>query len=838
MTVHSVADDTDAASVSTAAAADNEEQEPLLSPQQSRQLMQTDVPGALESPLRSDAVPTFAKRLTSLLGLCLAGMCMLIGVYVLYILVHIPKIMLAVHGSDPELDAASLIDAADESILLSARLRFPRRRRRAVRIPFANVTVFHKGDSVGWLSIRDFELEAANPAVELYEVFHIVDQQAMERLVSETVEQRRIAVETRVAVDMSGFGRFLPMVTVRRKVDFALPPPPSVNYTLNGISGPSVDEKNGGVTAHATVSATIPYKGVSANIDPLCFDISFCNTTIATVFAGPVTVSSSGDIDLPSVVNVKSIADDKHEAALALLVRDIAGGKAAKLAVSGAEASLCHSTTAPLWLRRALSKALIPVSIDSARLPAGEFPALGELVKEMVVDRFYASWNASRGFSPWAAVSGQTTVQLPNPYGANFTFEIESLVPRMQLVDDKRRVFATVDAPAIPLRMLQISPLTYSIQYDLDRIGVSVAENRQKQFTHTMQRALVDRHLLVGINGTLDVALATSIGRLRIDALPFYKAIDHVFSSEDKTTSEYAADQGSTALTDGHGANMSMTSGEPKLSVGRIHITDTSEHLVTMEIDVDLDNPFSYGAYLSDMAMHIGFAGLRIARIGVKELAVGQGSNTITIYIDFYNHPEDPRQKMLFLNASSGKPLTIELSGFPNCTTIAPLEASLRGFTQSVTIDPSKLGNGHGGLALGQLPKVLREVIFHVFSLTAEATVVNPVSGAGIWLQAIEAIGYHNGDIPLGTLSYNFMTDTPRRTPASSNGLLLPYNQSVATPRLPITANETSIGWDVVRRAIGGTLDVDVFTNIQVLVGRAQFNVTAMGRNAPVKIRF
>ncbi|KAJ2842004.1 hypothetical protein J3B02_005709, partial [Coemansia erecta] len=136
------------------------------------------------------------------------------------------------------------------------------------------------------------------------------------------------------------------------------------------------------------------------------------------------------------------------------------------------------------------------------------------------------------------------------------------------------------------------------------------------------------------------------------------------------------------------------------------------------------------------------------------------------------------------------------------------------------------------------LPKVLRKVVFHAFSLSVEATVVNPVSGAGIWLQAIEAIGYHNGDIPLGTLSYNFMADASRRMPASSNGFLLPFNQSVTTPRLPIIANETSIGWDVVRRAIGGTLDVDVFTNIQILVGKAQFNITAMGKNAPVKIRF
>ncbi|KAJ1756757.1 hypothetical protein LPJ58_003610 [Coemansia sp. RSA 1591] len=120
--------------------------------------------------------------------------------------------------------------------------------------------------------------------------------------------------------------------------------------------------------------------------------------------------------------------------------------------------------------------------------------------------------------------------------------------------------------------------------------------------------------------------------------------------------------------------------------------------------------------------------------------------------------------------------------------------------------------------------------------MSAEATVVNPVSGASVWIQTIDAIGYYEDDIPLGVLEYDFTDKQPRRQ-GQSNGLLLPYNQAITTPRLPITANETSIGWDVVRRAIGGTLDVSVFTNIQMQVGNAPLNFMIMGRNAPVKIR-
>ncbi|KAJ1956437.1 hypothetical protein EC988_001348, partial [Linderina pennispora] len=96
------------------------------------------------------------------------------------------------------------------------------------------------------------------------------------------------------------------------------------------------------------------------------------------------------------------------------------------------------------------------------------------------------------------------------------------------------------------------------------------------------------------------------------------------------------------------------------------------------------------------------------------------------------------------------------------------------------------------------------------------------------------------GDIPLGTLEHDFLAEgqVSGGSESVSHGFLLPFDLDVTTPRMLITANETSIGWNVIRKAIGGTLDVDVFTNIQIQVGNARFNVTAMGKNAPVKIRW
>ncbi|KAJ1723029.1 hypothetical protein LPJ53_002600 [Coemansia erecta] len=801
----------------------NEEQEPLL-PSEAVQ----------EAPLQSNAVPTLAKRLTPLLGLLLAMVCSLFGVYLLYVLFHVPSIIVALKNNQPELVAASLIDITDDSLLFSASMRFSRWNRAPLTVPFANVTLFHNGEAVGWMSASDIKVIGGNVDLTVYEVFHITGQRAMERMVRETVAQRQITVDALTVVDMSGFGRLLPTISARRTVSFDLPRTlPAVNYTTTRISGPAIDESQGGVTTRATLRVKKPDLRLSANISALRYDIGFQNITIASVNVGPVNGDTDDSVDIPLAVNIKAIGNKVHESALASMARIIASGQELDISISGADPDTYSS--APAWLRKALHGISLPVGTSHFDLPTSNIPFIEGLLKEIVVDRLFAYWDSSNGFNPWVAVSGQTTIQLPNTSGANFTLEVESLVPHMELLDNSNRVFATVDEPTVPFQMKQIAPLTFVASCDFEHLGLNVVSNREKQFTHMMHRALVDRHLQLGINSTVDVVLATSIGRIRIDALPFYTKVDHIFRSHSR---EIHADNSQIMLRP-----PTSVSSVPEIAVSRMHIANTTKDLVSLEIDFGISNPFSYGVHMSDLALHLSYADLRIAKIGFKELSISQGSNKATMLVDFYNHPDDPRQRMLFLDASSGKNMTIEVSGFPNCTSIAPLEASLREFSQNITIDMSQLKSGNrdnskSGMFTLSFPKVLREVVFHLFSISVEATVVNPVSGAGIWLQAIEAVGYYKSTIPLGTLGYDFMADPTRHNAASTNGLLLPFNQAVTTPRLPITANETSIGWDVLRRAIGGTLDVDVFTNIQVLVGNAQFNVTAMGKNAPVKIRF
>ncbi|KAJ2850091.1 hypothetical protein IWW36_002145 [Coemansia brasiliensis] len=708
----------------------------------------------------------------------------------------------------------------NDGVLFAADLRFPNWGRRAAAVPFANTTIYYHGDAVGWLYVKNLEITPQYKQLSLYDVFHVTNAEAMGSLFVEAAAMRRVTVSARAGVSLGGFGRYLPVVSVHREFEFVLPPLPVPNITFQDVVGPVDDIYNGGVTTHAKLLLNTS-SPVSANISPVRIDARYQNITIASVDIGPVSIFADGISSIPVTTNIRRISDNAHEKVLADLAVKMSSGEGAELLFSGADPSCCDQT--PLWFRQMLHVIELPIAADIIRLPRYTLPHFEKSI--VSIDKLYAYWSAEDSYKPWAGISAQALIEIPNTSGANATFEVESLVPHLQLVDKDNQPFATIDIVAIPIQLKQVAPFKFVVSCDFDRLGLSVVPGREKQFTYAMKRALSDRNLLFGVNGTLDVVLATSIGRIHMSELPIDAEIDWVFDSDSQISLKYVD------LIDAV-SNAGADSSSAKVSVNRIHVAETTHDLLVFELGLDISNPFTYGAFITDLALNINYDGLHIATIGVEQLSLSQGKNTQTVYVHFNNYPEDLRQKRLFLEASAGRNVTIEIAGFPNCTRIPPLEASLREFTKEFDIDTSKLRKSdaeHSDLS-GSFPQVLQEVVFHIFTMSVEATVINPVSGAGIWLQKIEAIGYYHEDIPLGTLEYDFTTK-------QSNGLRLPYNQAVTTPRLPIAANETSIGWDVLRRAIGGTLDVDVFTSIQMQIGNAPLNFTVLGKNAPVKVR-
>lgn len=766
------------------------------------------------------------RSLAPFLGASLAISCVVIGMYLFYFAFHLPILLSSARNAEPELIEASLIDISDNSILVSTHIKFPNWTRHTTSVPLNNVSIYHRDALVGWFNVNDLEITSSPNGFKLYKVFHIVDQRAMEDLVSGSLNTRIVEADARVTVDLSGFGKFLPVVHTKRPISISLPSeiPPALPFpTLYNMTGPVIDPIQGGMTVYTSTELYVPFN-ITANLDAVSLDVVYSNVTIGTVDVGPVLVQPKGVVHSPVKLNVRQISGHAHETALADLVRATAAGEDATLIITGAKPE--EHQGSPLWLRKALND--VHVSVNTSVLQPllnSSWPSINSIIKGIVVQRLYAHWDALNSFSPWVSVSGQAMLEVPIFLDADLDFGASISPSRLVLLEGGNRMFATVDISrdASPIQVQQMSSSRFEVSCYYGYIVLDVMAGRESQFTSMMKRALVDRHLKLGINSTLDIELTTPIGTLHIANMPMVADIDHTYVKDKDDNSDITA------------THIASNNSLPEVAVTRVHIPFTTKDMISVEVDFSITNPLQYGAYITDLAMILRYAGLDVATVGVKELSIEHGHNMATLYIDFYNHYSDPRQAMLFLEASMGKNITMEIVGFPNCTSIPPLEASLRQFSQKFTIDTSRFvpEDSIGCILSSSLPKALQEVVFHIFSMSVEATIVNPVSGANIWIQSLEAIGYYEESIPVGALQYAFTTTSQGRP----LGMLLPFDTTVTTPLMPVVANKSSIGWDMIRKAIGGTLDVDVFTTVSVLVGKAPINVTVVGKHAPVEIR-
>ncbi|KAJ2389300.1 hypothetical protein GGI23_005867, partial [Coemansia sp. RSA 2559] len=402
-------------------------------------------------------------------------------------------------------------------------------------------------------------------------------------------------------------------------------------YSIHDIEGPVVEED--GITTRALFRVAIPYN-VSANIDKVCLDAYYTNVALAKVCVGPTSIDTNGRGSIPVSVHIPTISGSAHENALASILK---GGIVAdwpEFVVTGSNSS--EYTDAPIWLRRALSATFIRFKPTPLHIPQHHLPPINEFVTATVVDKFYAYWSANNSYHPWVGLSAKTTISLPNLTKSDVFVEVQSLVPYLTLVDDELGPFAVVTTENFSFSTKQLSPLCFCVSCSCDRLGLDAILGMEHVFAQIMKRSIVSGRFLATVNGTLDVVFLTSIGRLRVESMPFHldldKWADLGIPPVDRTSPLLVVKRDDVLSIDGI----------PKPAISRIHISNTTQEHISLDVDLDVKNPFSYGAYMSDVAFMLSYSGLHIATISLREPALRQGQNDITLYVDFFNHATDP----------------------------------------------------------------------------------------------------------------------------------------------------------------------------------------------------
>jgi hypothetical protein len=119
-------------------------------------------------------------------------------------------------------------------------------------------------------------------------------------------------------------------------------------------------------------------------------------------------------------------------------------------------------------------------------------------------------------------------------------------------------------------------------------------------------------------------------------------------------------------------------------------------------------------------------------------------------------------------------------------------------------------------------PKFIKSATMHVFSSSAELDLQNPFTSTTIFITFINATAFYKAD-EVGNILYKEPFAVP---PGVST-----------TPRLPVDWSLGSVGYDAVKKALGGQLKIRAEAVIGVQIGEWEERIWYVGNGIGAKVR-
>lgn len=110
----------------------------------------------------------------------------------------------------------------------------------------------------------------------------------------------------------------------------------------------------------------------------------------------------------------------------------------------------------------------------------------------------------------------------------------------------------------------------------------------------------------------------------------------------------------------------------------------------------------------------------------------------------------------------------------------------------------------------------------HLFTSTATFVLLSPLKTSTLYVTYINATAFYHED-EVGHIDY----DLPFAVPPGPT----------VSPRLPVQWNLGSVGYDAVKRALGGTLKLTARATVGIKIGEWEERIWYQGRGIGAKIR-
>ncbi|OTA65265.1 hypothetical protein K449DRAFT_327051 [Hypoxylon sp. EC38] len=262
---------------------------------------------------------------------------------------------------------------------------------------------------------------------------------------------------------------------------------------------------------------------------------------------------------------------------------------------------------------------------------------------------------------------------------------------------------------------------------------------------------------------------------------------------------------------------------DPK--VGSLRVLDTTSDSITLQALVNVTNPTPYTAHIPYVNVHVLNNGSVLGSATVENIDIAQGLNSNILVTAKWNPPMggDHSRKI-------GRDLISQyLSGWNTSITIKAHKHSIPGQRIiSKALSAFNMTFAAPRLDLpGDTPEershFIRDATFHFFSSTATFTLVSPLQYNTLYLDFVNATALYNHTEPVGQILY----DLPFSAPPGKS----------VTPKLPVDWSMDSIGYDAVRKAIGGKLKLDAYANVDMRLGNWKESLWYQGKGIGARVQ-
>ncbi|KAF9974096.1 hypothetical protein BGZ73_002626 [Actinomortierella ambigua] len=622
--------------------------------------------------------------------------------------------------------------------------------------------------------------------------------------------------------------------------------------TLVSMALPS-DDPQGGVTIEGVARLRNPSSSLSVDLGKLTFgvylssdDQSLLHTAdssdlrhqykVAELFCSHVELKAHETVDLavigrllhmddwvpvsPVLTALHILKSEKQFLLSRLLSRYIQGEDSVVAIRALPEPEMAH------WLQVVVQS--IALSVRFPGSPQKDFIE-GIDMKQL---SFGFDGNDTHPPSNSAEIRGRLTARLQLPKNVTFPITVAKLYPEVELSplapsddsDDDARSWQAGFTPmarivlpgSLPAKSTQ-NGNALQVDVSLESGKLVILPGREQAFYGFLNDSFTQDEITLGVTGQAKALVETGMGSFELGPIPFVT----------RTTQK------------GLGGLMGVP---PKLE--QIDIVDSTNRSLTIKARLMINNPSSISASLGSLSFFWGYNGFLVGLATVPSAVLQPGPNTVETIgmmdplLDCRQRAYDPmcdpeeaaQAARAFLSGyiSGDNTTAIDILGHEESTKIPllhPLISSLR--------------------IRSTLPVMEQEFLLSTTMYLLSSMIVlelrNPLDTT-IWILNINGTAFYK-DEPLGHIRVNFERDiaTPKPIEIPANDHQGENSGYVKTPRLPVSYELSSVGYEALKQALGGTLEVDVLCHIKARVGNMvqwidyqKANVTANASGPPI----